>query len=72
MTGKTKSRSAFEAGYRAAAEIILADVAEYGGEGALLVLWAWRLLERGDSLVAELKARAGLEPAGQTERKEAA
>jgi hypothetical protein len=62
-----KTRSAFEAGNRAAAEIILADVAKHGGEGALVVLWARRVLQRGDSLVAEARERAGLEPGGPTE-----
>jgi len=47
-------------------------VAKNGVEGALIVIWARRVLQRGDSLVAELKGRAGLGPAGQAERKGAA
>jgi hypothetical protein len=55
-----------------AARIILQDVERYGGEEALVVLWASRVLQRGESLVAKARKRAGLEPAGQTERKGAA
>jgi hypothetical protein len=53
-----------------AAEIILADVAEYGGEAALLVQWA-RLVQHGTNAVTKVRERAGLEP-GQAERKGAA
>jgi hypothetical protein len=72
MTANQKQAEAFRRGNELTAEIILADVAKYGGEGALVVLWARRVLERGDSLVAEIRERAGLEPAGQTEREGAA
>jgi hypothetical protein len=68
MTVNHKQADAFRRSNELAAEIILADVAKYGGEEALVVLWARRMLQRGDNLGAELKARAGLEPAGQTER----
>jgi hypothetical protein len=52
------------------AEYILQDVAKHGGEEALLVQQARRVL-RGDdtSIVAKLRVRAGL---GQSERKGAA
>jgi hypothetical protein len=55
-----------------AARIILADVAKYGGQGALVVLWARQVIQGSDSLVAKTKARAGLDPAGQSEQKGAA
>jgi hypothetical protein len=42
-----KNHAAFEAGNRAAAEII-GDVAKYGGEEALVVLWARQVLQSGD------------------------
>lgn len=57
-------KTAIDTTVDAPAEIILADVAKYGGEEALVVVWARRVLERGDRLVAELKVRPGLEPAG--------
>jgi hypothetical protein len=38
----------------------MVDPEGYGGEEALVVVWARRVLQRGDSLVAELKARVGL------------
>jgi hypothetical protein len=54
------------------ARIIASDPERCGGEEALVVLWARRVLQHGDSRIAELKERAGLEPAGQTDRKGAA
>ena len=42
-----KNHAAFEAGNCAAAETILVDLAKYDGEGALVVLWARRVLQGG-------------------------
>jgi hypothetical protein len=59
-----KNRSAFEAGNRQAAEIILGDVAKYRGEEALLDQCARAVLRPSDRVADELKVRAGL---GRTE-----
>jgi hypothetical protein len=40
---------AYEAANRECAAIILADVAKYGGEGALLVQWARTIVQRSAS-----------------------
>jgi hypothetical protein len=68
MTTHQKQLEAFRRGNELAAEIIRADVAKYGGEGALLVQWARTILRRSENLVAELKSRAGLERTEGTNR----
>ena len=52
-----KNHAAFEAGNCAAAEIILADLAKYDGEGALVVLWARRVLQGGQPGCESQRAR---------------
>jgi hypothetical protein len=46
MTANQKQLEAFRRSNVAAAEIILADVAKYGGKEALLVQWARLILQR--------------------------
>jgi hypothetical protein len=46
MTDVQKKAETYEAANRECAEIVLADVAKYGGEGALLVQWARTILQR--------------------------
>jgi hypothetical protein len=62
MSANLERLEAYRAANLEAAHIIAADPAKYGGEEALLVIWARRVLQGGVSIRGELAARACPQP----------
>ena len=60
MTPNQRKAEAFRAGNILVAEIVMSDPERYGGEQALVVVWAKMVLRGDNSIIGKLRKRAGL------------
>jgi hypothetical protein len=72
MTANQRRQAYYRQSNFDAARLILEDPERYDGEESLMVQWARTILRRSDSLVDELRVRAGLGCGGRSEQKGAA